>query len=522
MVGQTISHYQILEKLGTGGMGEIYKGRDTRLNRFVAIKVLAGSMSGNPALRQRFIQEAQSASALNHPNIITIFDVVSENDSEYMVMELVAGDTLVDLIPRGGLRVPQVLNYGVQMADALAAAHAAGIVHRDLKPGNVMVTHTGLVKVLDFGLAKVGAAGVGPVSEDAETVANAPLTVEGSILGTVSYMSPEQAEGRRVDARSDIFSFGILLYEMVAGVRPFSGESAVSTLSAVLRDEARPLTEISPDVPARLQEIIFRCLRKDPDARPQSMKEVHAELQSLKQQSDSGALYHQELPPPVPPKRTSFAVPLVLALIVAAAAGGAWWFMHRGSAAPAPVTLPPAPAVTTPERSERPERPEQAEKTERPEGKPPTPPAKAPAPPPAPAAPSVSIHDGTALIISLTADIPADAAAGTQIRFTLAKDLDVDGHVVARTGATATGEIVQENKKKFLGIGGKMMFRLLTLETGGAQSLKIRATPARRANTEPIRPVDASGRAHPKGVVAVAGTQYVAYIDGDQTLTQGK
>src|SRR5271170_2655201 len=229
-------------------MGEIYKAQDTKLNRFVAIKVLSTASSGEPERRRRFIQEAQAASALNHPNIITIHDIVSQGDSEFMVMEFVAGKTLVDLIPKGGLRLPQALKYAVQITDALTAAHAAGIVHRDLKPANVMVTASGLVKILDFGLAKLTDRG-GPMSsgENTQTIGEAPLTVEGSIMGTLSYMSPEQAQGKKVDARSDIFSFGLVLYEMVTGTRAFAGENALSTLSAILRDEAKPINDIAPD-----------------------------------------------------------------------------------------------------------------------------------------------------------------------------------------------------------------------------------------------------------------------------------
>jgi len=196
---------------------KIFKAQDTRLNRYVAVKVLSATGGGGDVeRRRRFTQEAQAASALNHPNIITIHDIVSDGDTDYMVMEYVAGKTLVDVIPKGGLRAPQVLKYSVQMADALNAAHTAGIIHRDLKPGNVMVTESGLVKILDFGLAKL--TDRGPLSQMGEdtgddqtrTIANAPLTVEGSIIGTVSYMSPEQAQGKKVDTRSDIFSFGVV------------------------------------------------------------------------------------------------------------------------------------------------------------------------------------------------------------------------------------------------------------------------------------------------------------------------
>ena len=294
MVGRQIQQYQLLEKLGAGGMGEIYKALDTRLNRTVAIKVLPSAKSGDPERRRRFLQEAQAASGLNHPSIITIHDVISEGDTEFMVMEYVHGKTLNDLIPKGGLRVPLLIKYALQMADALSTAHAVGIVHRDLKPANAMVTDSGLVKVLDFGLAKLTDQGPVPDSGDdrTRTMANvAPLTVEGSILGTVSYMSPEQAQGKKVDTRSDIFSFGAVLYEMATGVRAFEGESSLSTLSSILRDQARPMSEVAPDVPPQLESVIQRCLRKMPEDRWQSMKEVQAALSALKRESDSGSLY---------------------------------------------------------------------------------------------------------------------------------------------------------------------------------------------------------------------------------------
>ncbi|MGH9593308.1 MAG: serine/threonine-protein kinase, partial [Bryobacteraceae bacterium] len=274
MVGKNLQQYQFLEQLGAGGMGEIYKARDTRLNRFVAIKVLTSASAGDPERRRRFIHEAQAASALNHPNIITIHDIITADNSDHLVMEFVQGQTLADLIPKGGLRVPQVLKCAVQLTDALSAAHLAGSIHRDLKPGNVMVTDSGLVKILDFGLAKL--ADPNPVSrlsadpDATQAIADAPLTVEGSIIGTVSYMSPEQAQGKKVDPRSDIFSLGVVLYEMVTGVRAFGGDSALGTLSSILRDEARSISEIAPDVPPPLAQAITRCLRKNPDDRFQT------------------------------------------------------------------------------------------------------------------------------------------------------------------------------------------------------------------------------------------------------------
>src|SRR5580693_1639863 len=298
VVGTTVLQYQLIEKLGSGGMGDVYKAQDTRLNRFVAIKVLPAKMSSDPERRRRFIQEAQAASALNHPNIITIYDIVSDGDAQFMVMEFVTGTTLHDAITHGGLPVLQVLDYGAQMADALAAAHAAGIIHRDLKPSNVMVTQSGRVKVLDFGLAKL----TDPTSQLDNQVTNqlGPLTQEGAILGTVSYMSPEQAEGKLVDGRSEIFSFGSVLYEMVTGRRAFDGGSTISTLSSVLRDDVKPMADIVPDTPPLLEAIISRCLPKDPNIRWQSMKEVENALNSLRRTLDSNVFYPPTTRPGAP------------------------------------------------------------------------------------------------------------------------------------------------------------------------------------------------------------------------------
>jgi hypothetical protein len=371
MDARRVRQYQFIQKLGAGGMGEIYKAQDTRLNRTVAIKVLPSSKSGDPERRRRFLQEAQAASSLNHPSIITIHDVISEGDTEYMVMEFVQGKTLNDLIPKGGLRVPVVIKYALQMADALSAAHLAGIVHRDLKPANVMVTDAGLVKILDFGLAKLtdSSPASGISDDNTRTMAQSgPLTVEGSILGTVSYMSPEQAQGKKVDPRSDIFSFGAVLYEMATGQRAFEGESSLSTLSAILRDEPKPMMEVAPDVPPHLEAIIQRCLRKNPDDRWQSMRDVQAALSVLKRDSDSGSLYTTRIGPPpqtpaaapatgAPAAKSSASKVIVAiagaAVVLAAAGGGTWYFIQqRAGASKAAVTaaVPPPPVtVAVPE-----------------------------------------------------------------------------------------------------------------------------------------------------------------------------
>ena len=248
MVGKTISHYQVFGKLGEGGMGVVYKARDIRLDRSVAIKVLLTEKMSDPDRKRRFIQEAKAASALNHPNIITIYDIDQADGMDFIAMEYVPGKTLDELIPRKGMRLSLALKYAVQIADALAKAHAAGIVHRDLKPSNVMVNDEGTVKILDFGLAKLTEQTQGDEFASTATVdvGGKPVTEKGVIMGTVSYMSPEQAEGRTVDPRSDIFSFGSVLYEMITGQRAFQGDTKISTISAILNKEPAPL---SGDIP---------------------------------------------------------------------------------------------------------------------------------------------------------------------------------------------------------------------------------------------------------------------------------
>jgi serine/threonine protein kinase len=380
MVGSTVLHYQFLEKLGSGGMGDIYKALDTRLNRYVAIKVLTTAAAGDPERRRRFIQEAQAASALNHPNIITIHDIISEGNTEFMVMEYVTGKTLVDLIPKGGLRVPQVLKYSVQMADALQIAHASGIVHRDLKPANVMVTESGLIKILDFGLAKLTDRGpltsLSSPTDVTQTIADAPLTVEGSIIGTVSYMSPEQAQGKKIDTRSDIFSFGVVLYEMVTGARAFEGDSALTTLSAILRDDTRPVAEFAPEAPPQMEMVIQRCLRKQPDDRWQTMGDVLMALSALKHESDSGTLYRARLTSTgaVPTgsvhaaktERKAGPGPVLVGVVggtfaLAAALGGSIWWTRHHKQPPPPVEQAVAePEPAPPAAPEPPGNPEPA------------------------------------------------------------------------------------------------------------------------------------------------------------------
>jgi Tol biopolymer transport system component/tRNA A-37 threonylcarbamoyl transferase component Bud32 len=321
MVGQKLSHYEIIEKLGEGGMGVVYKARDTHLDRMVAIKVLRPEAVDNPERKRRFILEAKSASALNHPNILHIYDIDQSAGVDFIAMEFVPGKTLDQLAKRKGLGLADTLKYSVQIAGALAKAHAAGIVHRDLKPANVMVGSDGVVKLLDFGLAKLTEPAESDEAAPTRTVG--PHTEEGMIVGTVGYMSPEQAEGRAVDARSDIFSFGSLLYEMVTGRRAFQGESKLATLSAILHQEPKPVGEIAEGTPPELEKLIGRCLRKDLERRLQHMVDVKLALEDLKEESESGKLA-------APARRERRAVlPWAIAALAVVAAVSAWLWLGR-------------------------------------------------------------------------------------------------------------------------------------------------------------------------------------------------
>ncbi len=331
-------------------MGVVYKARDTHLDRFVAIKVLPPEKVADPERKRRFVQEAKSASALNHPNIITIHDIANDNGIDFIAMEYVPGKALNQLIARKALPLGETLKYAVQIADALATAHRAGIIHRDLKPGNVMVSgapeRPGFVKVLDFGLAKLTDKVEGSEREFTETMRHdeAPSTGEGTIVGTVSYMSPEQAEGKKVDGRSDIFSFGSVLYEMVTGRRAFHGDSKLSTLSAILREEPKPASEVVEGLPRELERIITRCLRKNPERRFQTMADLKVALEELKEESDSGTLSAA----PVRQKRSGRRLVWAGALLaILATGGGTLWFIRSTAMAPEAV-LTAVPLTTYP------------------------------------------------------------------------------------------------------------------------------------------------------------------------------
>jgi Tol biopolymer transport system component len=348
LTGRTIAHYRVLEKIGAGGMGVVYKARDLHLGRFVALKLLPPEYVADPERRRRFVQEARAASALNHPNIVTIHDITHEAGTDFIVMECVEGKTLDRRIGHRGLQLPDVLKYAVQIADALAKAHSAGIVHRDLKPTNVMVSNDGAVKVLDFGLAKLTEQIQGDETSSRVTVDSEgrPITEEGLIVGTVTYMSPEQAEGKKIDARSDIFSLGTVLYEMVTGQKAFQGTSKMSTLSAILHQEPKPVSTIAQAIPAELERLINRCLRKDPSRRFQHMDDVKVALDELKDELDPGRAAAVEgaakIASPSAAKRQAWKRRWILAfaaLVAICLLGvGVVWFVKRGVVPPPELT----------------------------------------------------------------------------------------------------------------------------------------------------------------------------------------
>jgi tRNA A-37 threonylcarbamoyl transferase component Bud32/tetratricopeptide (TPR) repeat protein len=327
MIGRIISHYEVLEKLGEGGMGVVYKARDARLKRFVALKVLPPEKVTDPERKRRFVQEARAASALNHPNIVTVYDIDQAEGVDFIAMEYVEGKTLGELIGRKGLKLSEALKYAVQIADALAKAHAAGIVHRDLKPGNVMVTGDGRVKVLDFGLAKL--TETPPAGPEDSTLTERQSTELGLIVGTAAYMSPEQAEGKKVDARSDIFSFGSVLYEMLTGRRAFRRDSPALTLAAILHLEPAPLPDGTPQ---ELERVVARCLRKDPARRFQHIGDVKVELEEVKGESDSGKLVGGQVPART--GKIRFLRPALAAAAVFVLAVGSVLFWQRTHAKP--------------------------------------------------------------------------------------------------------------------------------------------------------------------------------------------
>lgn len=323
MIGQTVAHYNILEKIGSGGMGDVYLAEDIRLDRKVALKVLPPELAHDTERRARFTREAKALAALNHPNIVTVHAVEEAGGVHFITMELVKGQTLAAMLPRKGFRLEEFFEIAIPLADALAAAHQQGIAHRDLKPANIMISEDGRVKVLDFGLAKAESASS---TRGGTALPTRSATQEGHVVGTPAYMSPEQAEGKTVDARSDIFSLGIVFYEMLTGERPFHGDTAPSIVSSILKDTPRPVSELQPAMPRELARLIHRCLAKNPIDRFQSAVDLRHTLEETKQDIDSG----DTLPGHPPKSRSSLRTPLtILAAGLIAVAAGIWLLQRR-------------------------------------------------------------------------------------------------------------------------------------------------------------------------------------------------
>jgi eukaryotic-like serine/threonine-protein kinase len=319
--GTKLGPYEIQSPLGAGGMGEVYRARDTRLGRDVAIKVLPSHLSSDPDLKARFEREAKAISALSHPHICHLYDIGSQDGTDYLVMELLEGESLADRLQKGPLPLKQALQYGVQIAEALEKAHTNGIVHRDLKPGNVMLTKSG-AKLLDFGLAKP-TQNVAAMASGSMATMSKPLTVDGTILGTFQYMAPEQVQGHEADARSDLFALGAVLYEMITGKRAFAGKSQISVMSAILEKDPEPVSAVQPLAPRALDHVILRALAKDPNDRWQTARDL---MQELKWSAESAALTSAAVPT-APGRRTREGLAWLIsgALVVILIAGAIWW-----------------------------------------------------------------------------------------------------------------------------------------------------------------------------------------------------
>ncbi len=563
-----LGFYEIIAPIASGGMGEVYRARDTRLGREVALKVLTPGTSGNEERKQRFIQEAQSASSLNHPNIITIFDIGSHDGLDYIAMELVKGKPLEELIPRTGFRMNEVLKYGIQIADALANAHAAGIVHRDLKPANIMITEDGQAKLLDFGLAKLTENSI--INDVDATVTNisAGLTVAGTILGTVSYMSPEQAEGKRVDGRSDIFSFGSILYEMLTGKKAFHSASMVSTLTSILRDDPEPIGTVPDDAHGELERIIARCLRKDPNRRWNNMSDLKAALDDLREESISSSVLNARVAPVrVPPQspKTGWVLGAGVVLLAAAAA----WFTMSGKANyPLVPPTPPLAANETPAdkpssfaptagtpmtndqviamvksglnaglivsqirssktnfhlgndelirlaKSNVPGEVIEAMRNPRPSAGAAVGAADPVAPEPVTTPPQVLhaiLKEGHEIPLVLTSEILFSAEDGSKLEFTVPEAVTAEDHVVIAKGATAVGTLIDTEKRKLFGRGGKVTVKLESVKAVDGQTLPLLTSAI-------IAP---ASKSKIKEVAVSKGAEFSGHIAKDSAITVG-
>ena len=329
--GTKLGPYEIQSPLGTGGMGEVYRARDTRLDRVVAVKVLASHLSSSPELKQRMEREARAISSLNHPHICQLYDIGSHDGTDFLVMEFLEGETLAQRLGKGALPLTEVFRIGIDVAEALAVAHRSGIVHRDLKPANIMLTAGG-AKLMDFGLAKPlgmqnAASGSGSAPPSFTAVATlsgpsplSPLTTAGSIVGTIQYMAPEQIEGKEADARSDIFAFGAVLYEMVSGKRPFSGKSQISVASSILESDPAPISSFKPNTPAAFEHVVTTCLQKNPEERYQSAQDIKLELQWIAANRQAPAAAALASAPALKKERIGWAAAVIAAIVLGAAA----------------------------------------------------------------------------------------------------------------------------------------------------------------------------------------------------------